>query len=64
MEAGAILAPLRPGRGARAAWEAVRSVVPFMETDRVIAEDIESVDRAIRDGTVRAAAERASGRLR
>jgi len=58
------LAPLRPGRGARAAWEAVRSVVPFMETDRVIAEDIESVDRAIRDGTVRAAAERASGRLR
>jgi len=58
------LAPLRPGRGARAAWEAVRSVVPFMETDRVIADDIGSVDRAISDGTVRAAAEKAAGRLR
>ena len=58
------LAPLRPGRGARAAWEAVRSLVPFMETDRVIADDIECVDRAIRDGTVRAAAEKAAGRLR
>jgi histidine ammonia-lyase len=58
------LAPLRPGRGARAAWETVRGVVPFMETDRVIADDIETVDRAIRDGTVRAAAEKAAGRLR
>jgi hypothetical protein len=35
-----------------------------METDRVIADDIDSVDRAIRDGTVRAAAEKAAGRLR
>jgi len=58
------LAPLRAGRGARAAWETVRRVVPFMETDRVIADDIDSVDRTIRDGTLRAATERAAGSLR
>jgi len=33
------LSPLRPGRGARAAYETVRRAVPFMERDRVLAED-------------------------
>jgi histidine ammonia-lyase len=58
------LAPLRPGRGARAAYEAVRRAVPFMETDRVLADDIREVEGLIRAGTLRAAAESASGRLR
>jgi histidine ammonia-lyase len=58
------LAPLRPGRGARAAYEAVRRAVPFMETDRVLADDIRDVEGLIRAGTLRAAAESASGRLR
>jgi len=58
------LAPLCPGRGARAAWEAVRRVVPFMEADRVIADDIVSVERLILDGSLRAAAEGAAGSLR
>src|SRR2546426_6774006 len=58
------LAPLHPGRGARAAYEAVRRAVPFMETDRVLADDIREVERLIREGTLRAAAEGAVGRLR
>jgi len=58
------LAPLHPGRGARAAYEAVRRAVPFMETDRVLADDIREVERLIREGTLRAAAESAVGRLR
>jgi len=58
------LAPLRPGRGARAAYEAVRRAVPFMETDRVLADDIRDVEGLIRAGTLRAAARAAAGRLR
>ncbi|OLE66277.1 MAG: histidine ammonia-lyase [Acidobacteria bacterium 13_1_20CM_2_68_14] len=58
------LAPLHPGRGARAAYEAVRRAVPFMETDRVLADDIREVERLIREGTLRAAAESVVGRLR
>ena len=58
------LAPLRPGRGALAAYEAVRRAVPFMETDRVLADDIRAVEGLVRAGTLRAAAESAAGRLR
>jgi histidine ammonia-lyase len=58
------LAPLRPGRGAFAAYEAVRSTVPFMETDRVLAGDICEIAGLVREGTLRAAAESACGRLR
>jgi histidine ammonia-lyase len=58
------IAPLRPGRGAFAAYEAVRSTVPFMETDRVLAGDIREIAGLVREGTLRAAAESACGRLR
>ena len=59
-----LLLPLRPGRGPRAAYETVRRLVPFMETDRLLADDIRAVEAMIRDGSLRAAAEAASGRLR
>ncbi len=58
------IAPLRPGRGARAVYEAVRRSVPFMETDRVLADDIRRVEGLIDGGTVRAAAESVVGKLR
>jgi histidine ammonia-lyase len=57
------LRPLAPGRGVQAAWEAVRRVVPFMETDRVLATDIAQVEALAANGTLRAAAEAACGRL-
>ena len=59
-----LLLPLRPGRGPRAAYETVRRLVPFMETDRLLADDIRAVEAMIRDGSLRAGAEAASGRLR
>jgi histidine ammonia-lyase len=58
------VAPLRPGRGARAVYESVRRLVPFMETDRVVADDIRHVEGLIDGGTLRAAAESAVGKLR
>jgi len=58
------VAPLLPGRGAAAARAAVRRVVPFMETDRVLADDIAAVDALLASGALRAAAEAACGRLR
>jgi histidine ammonia-lyase len=58
------LAPLLPGRGVAAARAAVRRAVPFMETDRVLADDIAAVDALLASGALRAAAEAASGRLR
>ncbi len=57
------LRPLVPGRGVLAAWEAVRRVLPFMEADRVLATDIALVEALAADGTLRAAAEAACGRL-
>jgi histidine ammonia-lyase len=59
-----LLAPVAPGRGVAAARDAVRRAVPFMETDRVLADDIAAVDALLASGTVRAAAEAATGRLR
>jgi len=58
------LAPIEPGRGVTAARAVVRRAVPFMETDRVLADDIAAVDALLASGALRAAAEAASGRLR
>jgi histidine ammonia-lyase len=59
-----LLAPLAPGRGVAAAHAAVRRVVPFMETDRVLADDISGVDALLESGALRTAAEAVSGRLK
>ncbi|HUD71746.1 MAG TPA: histidine ammonia-lyase [Dongiaceae bacterium] len=58
-----LLAPLAPGRGVAAAHRAVRRVVPFMERDRVLADDIDAVTALIASGDVRLAAEAVAGRL-
>jgi histidine ammonia-lyase len=58
------VAPLVPGRGVRAVHEAVRRAVPFMERDRVLADDMSRIEALLRDGSLRAAVEEASGGLR
>lgn len=42
--------PLKPGEGVSRAFEIVRSYVPKLERDRVLAPDIEALVRAIKEG--------------
>ena len=58
-----LVAPLRPGRGVRAAHLSFRESVPFMETDRVLADDMAAAEGMLRDGSVLAAAAAACGEL-
>jgi histidine ammonia-lyase len=57
-------APLEAGSGGRAAREFVRSLSPRMREDRPLADDIESLADAIRDGSLVAAVENSAGELR
>ncbi|MFL5922660.1 MAG: histidine ammonia-lyase [Gaiellaceae bacterium] len=57
------LAPLDPGRGARATHEFVRSLSPRLKDDRPLGPDIEAVADAIRDGSLLAAVEAEVGEL-
>jgi histidine ammonia-lyase len=58
------LAPLEPGPGVRATHDAVRELSERLRDDRSLADDIERVADAIRDGTILAAAELEIGALR
>jgi histidine ammonia-lyase len=58
------LAPLEPGPGVRATHDAVRELSERVRDDRSLADDIERVAGAVRDGSVVAAAEAAVGELR
>ena len=44
------LAPLKPGRGARQAYELIRSVSPRLEQDRSLAQDIQRVSGLVAQG--------------
>jgi histidine ammonia-lyase len=57
-------APLEPGIGSAAAREFVRSVSPRLRDDRPLADDIEAVAAAIRDGSTVVAVEAEAGELR
>jgi histidine ammonia-lyase len=57
------LAPLEPGKGARAAHDAIRSISPRLGDDRPLAPDIEAVAAAIQDGSLVAAVEAEVGEL-
>jgi histidine ammonia-lyase len=57
-------APLVPGTGGRAARELVRSHSPRLGDDRSLADDIEAVAGAIRDGSAVGAVEAEAGELR
>ena len=58
------LAPLEPGPGVRATHGALRELSERLRDDRSLADDIERVAVAIRDGSILAAAEAAVGELR
>ena len=57
------LAPLEPGRGARAAHDVVRSLSPRLRDDRPLGPDIEAVAVAIRDGSLATAVNSVLGEL-
>ena len=42
--------PLKPGVGVQKAYEIVRSHVPMLEHDRVLAPDIATLARAVKEG--------------
>ena len=56
-------APLTPGRGSRAARDAVRRRLPLLEGDRYLKADLDAALGLAEDGGVVAAAERAVGPL-
>jgi histidine ammonia-lyase len=56
-------APLEPAAATRAAREAIREAVAFLERDRELAPDIEAVTAMVRDGRLVAAVEREVGPL-
>jgi histidine ammonia-lyase len=56
-------APLEPGRGGEAARAFVRTLSPRLVEDRPLAEDIDAVAAAIRDGSLVAAVEAEVGVL-
>ena len=56
-------APLEPGAGVKAARDAVRSVVPPLERDRIMTGDLEAARALIVSGSLRAAVEAVIGSL-
>ncbi|HEY9625311.1 MAG TPA: histidine ammonia-lyase [Crinalium sp.] len=55
--------PLTPGPGVNTALQAVRTVVPPLEGDRLIRHDLEAVHRLVMSGTFRSAVEAVVGSL-
>ncbi|MCP3101701.1 histidine ammonia-lyase [Myxococcus sp. K15C18031901] len=53
--------PVKPGRGALAAYELIRSKVPHMDRDRELHKDIEAVSQLIDSGALVAAVRSATG---
>ncbi len=56
--------PLRPGKGTDAGYRCVRSIVPHLDDDRLLYDDIQKTLGLIRDGAIVRAVERAIGPLR
>ena len=54
---------IEPGKGARAAYDAVRAAIPTLARDREFAPDIERAAALVRDGAVADAAAKAAGRI-
>lgn len=57
-------APLKGGLGTRAAYEVIRKHVPYMDRDRELYRDIETMVRILRSGEIIEAVEASVGRLR
>jgi len=55
--------PLRPGRGALAAYEHIRKHVQPLSRDRILHRDLEAIEQLIGDGSLLAAVETVTGSL-
>ena len=55
---------LSPGEGTKAAWQAIREKVPYLDTDRQLSLDMETVKDMVRSGEIVAAVEAVVGELR
>lgn len=56
-------APLGPARGTRAARDAIREAISFLDADRELGPDIEAATELVRSGTLVGAVESAIGDL-
>ena len=57
------LLPLRPGKGADAAYRHIRETVPALVRDRPLHADLEAIEAMVRSGNLVAAVEAVSGLL-
>jgi histidine ammonia-lyase len=58
-----LLTNMKPGEGTRVAYGVIRDVVPYLDKDRVLSEDIEKVADQIRNGKILGEVEKAVGEL-
>jgi histidine ammonia-lyase len=54
---------LKPGEGTLAAYQAIRCVIPHLDTDRFLAADIDAMRELMRSGAILAAVEERVGEL-
>ena len=55
--------PYRPGDGTHAAYKVIREHIPYLDTDRVISQDIETMVSLIRSGAILRRVEEVVGEL-
>ena len=55
---------LKPGDGTMAAYRIIRDVIPHLDKDRIISEDIEAMTQLIQSGKILDAVEKKIGKLR
>jgi len=55
---------MQPGAGTQAAYGVIRKVVPYLEKDRILSEDVKRIVRLIRSGEILDAVESAVGTVR
>jgi histidine ammonia-lyase len=55
---------MQPGAGTQAAYAVIRKVVPHLEKDRILSEDVKRIVQLIRNGSIMGAVENAVGTVR
>ena len=55
---------MQPGAGTKAAYRVIRKVVPHLENDRILAEDVNRIVQLIRSGAILEAVENTVGSIR
>jgi histidine ammonia-lyase len=55
--------PLKPGTGSAAAHKAIRAVVPKLDRDRILSDDIAAMERLLVAATLREAVAKAGVKL-